>query len=352
MTAQINESFWNGRKVFLTGHTGFKGSWLSIWLTELGAEVKGFSLKPKKSNNLFDIANISNFVQSDINDINDYDALTKSINIFKPEVVIHMAAQPLVLESYIEPINTYKTNVIGTANILEASRHCNSIKAILNITTDKCYENFEHDYAYKEDDQMGGHDPYSSSKGCAELVTTAYRKSFFNLNQCGLASVRAGNVIGGGDWSDDRLIPDILRSFEKEEIVTIRNPRAIRPWQHVLEPLSGYLNLIEKLYTEPQRYSSGWNFGPNETDVKSVEWIVKYMSELWPNSLWKIDEKNKLHEAQLLRLDISKAKNELNWFPKWNIEKALKKIIEWHKLWLSDYDMYKICVNEIKEYSN
>lgn len=351
MLQGINKSFWKGKKVFITGHTGFKGSWLSIWLNNLGADIKGYSLKPVKPNSLFEIANVANFLESDFNNIKDLDILKRSILEFKPEILIHMAAQPLVLASYANPIETYEVNVIGTANILEASRECSSIKAILNITTDKCYENFEKTTGYEEGDPMGGHDPYSSSKGCAELVTTAYRKSFYENLDIGLASVRAGNVIGGGDWADNRLIPDILKSFQENKTVTIRNPKAIRPWQHVLEPLAGYIELTEKLYNSPSKYSSGWNFGPNDEDVKSVEWILSYMSNLWPDSKWKVDEENKLHEAQLLKLNISKATNNLSWQPKWSIEITLQRIIEWHKLWLTGYDMHQACLDEIKEYT-
>ena len=351
MAENNKNSFWKDKKVFITGHTGFKGGWTSIWLNQLGAKIKGYSLSPKNKNNLFEICNIESFVETDLNNINNLSILSKSLKDFEPDILIHMAAQPLVIDSYKDPIETFNTNVIGTAYVLEASRSCESIKVILNITTDKCYENSEQNLSYKETDPMGGYDPYSASKGCAELVIAAYRRSFFSNTNIGVASVRAGNVIGGGDWSQNRLIPDILDAFNDKRKVVIRNPHAIRPWQHVLEPLAGYLELIEKLYRDPSEYSSGWNFGPNEEDIKSVEWITNYMCNQFPNSKWQIDDSNQLHEAQLLQLDISKAKSYLNWKPKWTIETSLKKIINWHNHWLSGYDMHRACLDDINEYT-
>ena len=349
---KYSDTFWQGKKIFLTGHTGFKGSWMSIWLSHLGAEVKGYSLEPISKQNLYDIARIDTIVDSEINDIRDFDSLHASIKSFQPEIVIHMAAQPLVLTSYKDPIETYDVNVMGTVNLLEASRFCESIKVILNITTDKCYENVNKDEGYSESDPMGGHDPYSSSKGCAELVISSYRRSFFERNSVGIASVRAGNVIGGGDWSTDRLIPDILKSFENNEELIIRNPKSIRPWQHVIEPLAGYIELSEKLYLNPKKYSSGWNFGPYSEDVKTVEWIVKKIANSWPKASWKINEDKNFHEAQILKLEIQKALEHLDWKPKLNINTAIEKIINWHKDWLSGYDMQKKCLDEIKDYIN
>jgi CDP-glucose 4,6-dehydratase len=270
---------------------------------------------------------------------------------FSPDIVIHMAAQPLVRYSYDAPIETYEVNILGTAKVLEVARSCPNLKAIINITTDKCYENDGRSGGYKESDPMGGYDPYSSSKGCAELVASSYRRSFLKDQGVGLASVRAGNVIGGGDWADDRLIPDILRSFEKNESVVIRNPKATRPWQHVLEPLSGYLILAQKLYNDTNKYSEGWNFGPNEDDVKPVDWILDEMIIKWPNSNWELDKISNPHEADFLKLDISKAESKLNWKPVWKLSYTLEKIVAWHRAWLDKKDMQAVCLAEIKEYT-
>jgi len=343
-------SFWKNKKVFITGHTGFKGSWMSIWLNMLGANVKGYSLQPPSKPSLFEEANVSLLLNSEINDIRNFNNLNKSIQEFSPEIIFHMAAQPLVRASYNIPLETYETNVIGTANLLQAAVNSLSVKAIVNITTDKCYENLEIDIGYKETDRMGGRDPYSSSKGCAELVTSAYRESFLMPKNIGVASARAGNVIGGGDWAEDRLIPDILRAFKLNKPVIIRNPKATRPWQHVLEPLSGYLLLAEKLFYDPVRFSGGWNYGPCYDDVKSVDWILDYMSKLWPNSSWRLDSSINPHEANLLKLDISKAESQLNWIPTWNLETSLEKIVEWENLWDSGADMHRVCLSEIKQF--
>jgi len=347
----IDQEFWQGRRVFLTGHTGFKGSWLALWLHSLGAVVKGYALSPPTDPSLFNEAKIDSIIDSQISDIRDQDVLHKSMTTFNPDILIHMAAQPLVRYSYDVPIETYEVNVIGTAKVLEAARSCANLKAIVNITTDKCYENDGRSEGYKESDPMGGHDPYSSSKGCAELVASAYRRSFLQEQGIELASVRAGNVIGGGDWADDRLIPDILRSFEKNEPVVIRNPKATRPWQHVLEPLSGYLVLAQKLYENQEDYAEGWNFGPNEKDVKPVDWILDKMITKWPNSSWKLDQNSNPHEAGFLKLDISKAESKLGWKPVWELSQALDKIIDWHKSWLNKEDMQAICLSEIEEYT-
>lgn len=344
-------SFWKNKKVFLTGHTGFKGSWTALWLTFLGAKVKGYSLHPPTNPNLYEVANIENLIESEISDIRDFDKLSKSIKKFSPDVVFHMAAQPLVRASYAFPLKTYETNVIGTANVLQASIEANSCKAVINITTDKCYENKETDIAYKESDPMGGFDPYSSSKGCAELVSSAYRESFFKNKNIGIATVRAGNVIGGGDWAEDRLIPDILKAFDLNMPVIIRNPKATRPWQHVLEPISGYLLLAENLYNYPSDFSESWNFGPNLEDVKPVDYILNYMTNICPGSKWQLDMTDNLHEAQLLKLDISKVKNRLNWNPAWRLESSLEKIVQWHNSWKSDQvNMQEYCIKDIQQY--
>jgi CDP-glucose 4,6-dehydratase len=345
------QKFWNNKKVFLTGHTGFKGSWMSIWLNKLGANVQGYSLAPPSNPSLFQEAEVSSLINSEINDIRSFDELNKSIQEFSPEIVFHMAAQPLVRASYKNPLETYETNVMGTANLLQACCNLASVKAVINITTDKCYENIEEDIGYKETDKMGGSDPYSSSKGCAELVTSAYRQSFYQKKNIGLASVRAGNVIGGGDWAEDRLIPDIFRAFESNKPVIIRNPSATRPWQHVLEPLSGYLLLAENLYNNPRKFSDGWNFGPYFEDAKPVGSIVSFMSDCWPGSSWQLDKLDNPHEANLLKLDISKAESQLNWSPVWDLEKSLEKIVQWQKSWSAkNSNAYDLCVNEINQY--
>jgi len=350
MTTVIDKDFWQGKRVFVTGHTGFKGSWLSLWLFSLGAEVKGYALNPPTSPSLFNEARVSLIIDSKIGDIRDQDTLHESMTKFNPDILIHMAAQPLVRYSYDEPIETYEVNVIGTAKVLEVARSCPNVKSIVNITTDKCYENDGRSEGYKEEDAMGGYDPYSSSKGCAELVTSSYRRSFLQEQGMGLASVRAGNVIGGGDWADDRLIPDILRSFEKNEPVVIRNPKATRPWQHVLEPLSGYLILAQKLYEDQKEYAEGWNFGPNEKDVKPVDWILNKMIAKWPNSSWELDSSSNPHEANFLQLDISKAESKLGWKPIWELSHTLEKIIDWHQAWINKEDMQTVCLSEIKAY--
>jgi len=347
----VEQSFWQGKRVFITGHTGFKGSWLSLWLYSLGAQVKGYALLPPTSPSLFDEAKVDSLIDSQIGDIRDQNILHESMIKFNPDILIHMAAQPLVRYSYDAPIETYEVNVIGTAKVLEVARSCLNLKAIVNITTDKCYENDGRSEGYKEDDPMGGHDPYSSSKGCAELVTSAYRRSFLQDKSIGLASVRAGNVIGGGDWADDRLIPDILRSFEKNESVVIRNPKATRPWQHVLEPLSGYLVLAQKMYYDQNKYAEGWNFGPNETDVKPVGWILDKMIAKWPNSSWELDSSTNPHEADFLQLDISKAESKLGWKPIWDLSHTLEKIINWQQAWINKKDMQAVCLSESKEYT-
>ena len=349
----VDVGFWKSKKVYLTGHTGFKGSWISLWLESMGAIVKGYSLKPNTSPNLFKEAEIDKIIESEIGDILDLNQLTKSMSSFNPDILIHMAAQPLVRLSYQKPVETYSTNVIGTVNVLEAARSCNQLKAIVTVTTDKCYENQEWEWAYRENEPMGGHDPYSSSKGCAELVTSAYRRSFFNSkDSASLASARAGNVIAGGDWSGDRLIPDILRAFEKSESVVIRNPLSTRPWQHVLEPLSGYLVLAQELYINGHNFAEGWNFGPKDEDCKPVSWILDRMALKWSNGAsWKLDDNNNPHEAVFLKLDCSKAANRLKWFPKWNLDYTLQSIIDWQKIFLNGGDVKAQCIKEIKKYT-
>jgi CDP-glucose 4,6-dehydratase len=354
LSGKVNPEFWKNKKVFITGHTGFKGSWLSLWLQSMGANVKGYALTPPSSPSLFNEANVAEHMISEIGDINDLVSIKKSMTDFNPEVLIHMAAQPLVRLSYSNPLDTYMTNVIGTANVLESARDCVNLKAVVSVTTDKCYENREWSWGYRENEPMGGKDPYSSSKGCAELVSAAYRNSFFNgLYTASIATARAGNVIGGGDWATDRLIPDVLRAFESRKPVVIRNPLATRPWQHVLEPLSGYLVLAQNLYNEGDLFAEGWNFGPRDEDCKPVNWILKKMVSKWGNEAsWVLDETNNPHEANYLKLDCSKAALRMNWRPKWDLEYALEKIIEWHKLWLSRGNIQEHCLKEIKQYQN
>lgn len=345
----MNSEFWRGKRVFMTGHTGFKGSWLSLWLQRLGCDVTGYALNPPTQPSLFEVANVGAGMKSIIADIRDHDALSQAMQDAKPDIVIHMAAQPLVRYSYQAPVETYATNVMGTVHLLEAIRQTNTVRAVVNVTSDKCYENKEWVWGYREHEPMGGHDPYSNSKGCAELVTSAYRRSFFQQSGIALASARAGNVIGGGDWATDRLIPDILRAFEKKQPVIIRNPHAIRPWQHVLEPLSGYLLLAERLYNDGQAFAEGWNFGPNDEDAKPVEWIVQQMANLWGQGAnWKCDQSLHPHEANYLKLDISKAKTRLAWQPRWNLVTSLEKIIDWHRAYLEQGDLNEVCVRQIQ----
>lgn len=354
----IDKGFWKGKRVFITGHTGFKGSWLCLWLNYLGAEVTGYALKPLTNPSLFELCKLDKLVTSIIADVRDKEYLSKGMAAANPEIVIHMAAQPLVRESYKNPVETYAINVMGTVNLFETVRNCKSVKSVVNVTTDKCYENKEWHWGYRENEPLGGFDPYSSSKACSELVTSAYRNSFFNpkdygTHGVGLASARAGNVIGGGDWAADRLIPDCVRYLLAGEKIIIRNPKAIRPWQHVLEPLSGYLVLAQKLYEYGSRYSEGWNFGPNDNDAKPVEWIVNSMCSKWGyNSCYEIDTGEHPHEAHYLKLDCSKAKTRLNWFPKWNLEQAIDKVIEWVRLYKNNKDIAEVCFNQIEEYSN
>jgi len=351
----IDPVFWQGKRVFITGHTGFKGSWLSLWLQQLGAHVKGYSLPAPTNPSVFDLCDVQSGMESEIADIRDLEQIKKSMVSFAPEILIHMAAQPLVRHSYVDPIETYQTNVLGTVNVLEAARAVDDLEVIINITTDKCYQNNEWEWGYRENDPMGGDDPYSSSKGCAELVSAAYKKSFFDLAEKPkrIATVRAGNVIGGGDWAEDRLIPDILNAFEKSEPIRLRNPHAIRPWQHVLEPLSGYLMLAEKLWDAEKNYLSAWNFGPHPDSMVRVGLIAESMASQWGSGAKiKIDDGYHPHEASILKLDISRALSHLGWAPKLSLQKALGLIVEWHKAYLADHDMREITLQQIKVFND
>jgi len=352
LKGKVNTLFWENKRVFLTGHTGFKGSWLSLWLQSMGAIVKGYSLEPSTKPSLFIEANVAREMESKIGDIRDLAILKTSMTDFNPDILIHMAAQPLVRLSYIEPVETYATNVMGTVNVLESARSCSNLKAIVSVTTDKCYENKEWEWGYRENEPMGGYDPYSSSKGCAELVTSAYRRSFFNKPEtAAIATARAGNVIGGGDWAEDRLIPDILKAFKNEESVIIRNPLSTRPWQHVLEPLSGYLVLAQHLYEKGDEFAEGWNFGPKDEDCKPVNWILDKMISDWGNgATWELDENNNPHEAGFLKLDCSKAAQKLKWQPRWDLEFTLKEIIDWNKKFMNKEDLKLTCLKTINKY--
>jgi CDP-glucose 4,6-dehydratase len=352
--AQVDPVFWKDKKVFLTGHTGFKGSWLSLWLASMGAEVTGYALAPNTTPNLFDVLAIDFLIEkSHIADIRDLASLQKAMSEANPDVVIHMAAQPLVRYSYVNPVETYATNVMGTVHVLESTRAIDSVRATVVVTTDKCYENKEWVWGYRENEPMGGYDPYSNSKGCAELVTSAYRQSYFSapnsINK--LASARAGNVIGGGDWSEDRLIPDAIRAFEANKPLMIRNPLATRPWQHVLEPLSGYLILAQALYEQGLAFASGWNFGPRDEDNRNVQEVVELVISNWGNTArWKKEGSEQPHEANLLKLDCSKARTQLRWIPKWNLETATQKIVEWQKAFQSKENMQEISLAQINYY--
>jgi len=355
----MNTSFWRDKCVLLTGHTGFKGSWLSLWLQSMGAQVVGYALAPPTNPSLFEVAEVGNGMTSVIGDIRDLEHLREVFAEHQPEIVIHMAAQPLVRYSYSEPVETYSTNVMGTVNLLEAVRNTSSVKAVVNVTSDKCYENREWVWGYRENEAMGGHDPYSNSKGCAELVTAAYRNSFFQPSTINhqpspaVATARAGNVIGGGDWADDRLIPDIMRAITQCKPVNIRNPHAIRPWQHVLEPLSGYLLLAQKLYEEGAVYAEGWNFGPNDTDAKPVQWIVERLTKAWgEGASWALDGGDHPHEAHYLKLDCSKAKARLDWHPRWHLADTLGVIIDWHRAFRDDKNMRELTLRQISAYND
>lgn len=354
----MDASFWKNKKVLITGHTGFKGSWLSLWLQSKEADAIGYALPPPTEPSFFKMGKISEGMISITGDVRDLEHLKTVIAKYQPEIVIHMAAQSLVRYSYGNPVETYSTNVMGTVNLLEAVRQTNSVKVILIITSDKCYENNEWVWGYRENDPMGGHDPYSSSKGCAELITSAYRRSYFSkqdnsTHAVAVATARAGNVIGGGDWAYDRLIPDIMNAIIQSRPVVIRNPSAIRPWQHVLEPLEGYLCLVEKLWEYGPRYAEGWNFGPNDEDCKPVSWIVTNLTRLWATNIeWEIDSGENPHEAAYLKLYCSKAKKLLGWSPKLNINTAIELVVEWYEAFLQKNDMRKFSEGQILRYEN
>jgi CDP-glucose 4,6-dehydratase len=348
--------FWRGKKVFLTGHTGFKGSWLSLWLQAMGAEVTGYSLEPPTSPSLFRAAAVASGMQSILGDVRDFGHLKEALAASEPEIVFHLAAQSLVRASYADPLLTYATNVMGTAHLLQAVRQTPSVAAVVVITTDKCYESLGSERGYREEDSLGGHDPYSSSKACAELVVAAYRSSFFETGsydgrRVAVASARAGNVIGGGDWAEDRLIPDIVKAVAAGTLVKIRNPNATRPWQHVLEPLRGYLMLGEKLCADGPTFASAWNFGPDAADVQPVRWIVENIVSTWGSPLrWEIDKGTHPHEHQLLQLDCSKAAQQLGWHPVLRLSDAVRMTTDWYQHFMNGKSAREKCLEQISAY--
>lgn len=353
----MRADFWKNKRVLVTGHTGFKGSWLSLWLKELGAEVTGYSLAAPTTPSLFELARVADGINSINGDIRDLSALRQVVDSQRPEIVLHLAAQSLVRRSYQDPVETYATNVMGTVHLLEAARHSDTVKAVIVVTSDKCYENREWVWGYREIDAMGGYDPYSSSKGCAELLTAAYSRSFFDSSKgksASVASVRAGNVIGGGDWAEDRLVPDIMRAWLEGRSVLIRNPNAVRPWQHVLDPLGGYLSLTEKLYETGAGFNEGWNFGPREEGAQTVGYIVQRLGKLWGDgtAAWNVDEGEHPHEANYLKLDCSKAHAKLGWQPRLNIERALSATANWYRAYQRGEDVRQFSIEQIREYQN
>ena len=350
----VDPVFWKDKKVFLTGHTGFKAGWLSLWLASMGAKVTGYALAPCTTPNLFEVLAIDSLIEkSHIADIRDLAGLQKAMSEAKPDVVIHMAAQPLVRYSYANPVETYATNVMGTVHVLESTRVIDSVRSTVVVTTDKCYENKEWVWGYRENELMGGHDPYSNSKGCAELVTSAYRRSYFSDSNSSnmVASARAGNVIGGGDWSDDRLVPDAIKAFVANKPLMIRNPLATRPWQHVLEPLSGYLILAQALFEQGTAFACGWNFGPRDEDNRAVQEVVDLLISGWGETVrWEKEGSEQPHEANFLKLDCSKARSQLGWIPKWNLEAATQKIVDWQKAFQAKENMQEISLAQINGY--
>ena len=353
----IDRVFWAGKRVFVTGHTGFKGAWLCLWLTELGAEVTGFALAPPTDPSLFEAARVRDLIVHIPGDVRDRTSLSAAVNRARPQIVIHMAAQSLVRLSYVQPVETYDINVMGTVNLLDAVRQTSGIRAVVCVTSDKCYENRETDQAYVETDAMGGYDPYSSSKGCAEMVTSAFRRSFFNPDRLaehgvGVASGRAGNVIGGGDWAKDRLIPDVMRALSTRTRPVIRFPGAVRPWQHVLEPLSGYLTLAERLHGGAARAADGWNFGPDDDDARPVRWIADTLSSLWGEGAgWEVSREPQPHEAHYLRLDCGKAERELGWRPAWPLVEGLRRTVDWYKANAEGRDMREFTRDQIRDHA-
>lgn len=351
--------YYKGKKILVTGHTGFKGSWLSIWLTKLGANVTGYALNPPTDPSIFDLCKIDGRINSTIGDIRDRDNLLKAVTMSKPEIIFHLAAQPLVRLSYEKPVETFETNIMGTVNLLDVVRYCPSVRVVINVTTDKCYENKESFWGYRETDQLGGYEPYSNSKSCSELITDSYRNSYFNPEQydqhkVAIATARAGNVIGGGDFALDRLIPDCIRGLMSNEELLIRNPLAIRPWQHVLEPLAGYLQLAMSLNLEGCKYNGAWNFGPEKDNEKNVEYIVNKICDLWNgNACYIIDSSQHPHETNYLKLDSYKARKLLGYESKLSIDKALEMVVDWMNVYKNNKEnLYDFTVSQINDYEN
>ncbi|HEX8638285.1 MAG TPA: CDP-glucose 4,6-dehydratase [Pyrinomonadaceae bacterium] len=345
----MKAGFWAGKRVLITGHTGFKGSWLAFWLKHVGAEVCGYALAPDSQPNLYENLGLETEIDSVAGDVRNLADFEKTLNAFQPEIVFHLAAQSLVRRSYREPVETYGTNVLGTVNVLDAARRVDSVKAVVIITTDKVYENKEWHWAYRENERLGGFDPYSNSKACAELAVSAYRNSFFAESRTLVATARAGNVIGGGDWSEDRLLPDVFRSLVFGEKLEIRNPASVRPWQHALEPLNGYLMLAEKLCAGEKQFADAWNFGPSDEDSKEVGWILEEIRSLWNEPVnWEISQSIQPHEARLLKLDSAKAKTELKWLPKLSLREALDLTVEWYKDFKNERDLRETTRRQIE----
>lgn len=344
----MDTTFWQGKRVLLTGHTGFKGSWLSLWLQSVGAELLGYALQPPTNPNLFEVARVAEGMTSVIGDVCDREHLRAVVADFRPQIVVHMAAQSVVRSSYADPVFTYNTNVMGTVNLLEAIRQVGGVRVVVNVTSDKCYENREWVWGYRENDPLGGYDPYSSSKACSELVTTSYRNSFFHPSEytehgLAIASARAGNVIGGGDWTPDGLVSDIIKSLLTQQPILIRNPYATRPWQHVLDALNGYMTLAEHLYNNGAAFAEAWNFGPYESSIKPVGWLVEQLLSLWgENASWEQDKAHQPHEANALSLDCSKARFKLGWEPKLSLAEALEQIIVWTKSYQAGDNMQQV----------
>lgn len=353
----VRVDFWRGRRVLITGHTGFKGGWLTIWLDRMGAQLHGYALPPPAGQQLFSAAGIEQCIKTNYGDIRDLDLFRDVVRRAQPEFIFHLAAQSLVRPSYEDPVGTYSTNVMGAVNLLEATRACDSVRAVLIVTSDKCYENREWLWGYREDESMGGYDPYSSSKGCAELVAAAYRRSFFPLthyqqHRVAIATARAGNVIGGGDWAQDRLVPDFVRAAVTGKELLIRSPHAVRPWQHVLEPTMGYITLAEQLALAGPAVSEAWNFGPHEGDARPVSWLVENLVKLWGEGVrWRADDNDMHpHEAHYLKLDISKARARLHWAPRWSLYEALARVVEWYRAQRDGQDVRQVCLDQIAAY--